>query len=460
MDSILRDNVRYGKNSLLRFSVKKDLKSLTRRIAYRGGDVNTTAGYSRRSAVLPSPLSIAAYYGYEDMVKLLLELGAQPSGQGKDIPLAVAVSKRHKRVALILLQSPDSINGDSGMTEGKLLQIASAAKMVTLVSHLLERRSELHTRDVDTALYHVLLGDTSKENILKRAFHHEVYQIVLMLLQNGASPDVRPRGKVMPKLTTARLLSSRHPDPRVRALLLDTVNPSRPGEFRKSDSRVGRSWVVPSEVENAEPENSGPTDSYANQVLFAKLGDFLEKPRDEKPLAIEGQDVTNDWSAHNEEMHDIRYTSTILDIETFLENTRQLKTSEGSVTVETFPGDAFPQLGTPIETAQQAVRGIWTSANPSIHLPYSPPLRAPNARSTSVASQKRPSPTEQFPQLAIPNQKSYESRRCVWADFLEGPSTREIGAVGCILSSKKEQKANESTTKSTKKKAKWVPLSI
>lgn len=175
---------------------------------YRGGDVSTTAGYSRRSAVLPRPLSIAAYYGYEDMVKLLLELGAQPSGQAKDIPLAFAVSKRHERVALILLQSPDSINGDSGMTEGKLLQMASAAKMVTLVSHLLARRSELHTREVDTALCHVILGDTSKENILKRAFHHEVYQIVLMLLQNGASPDVRPRGKVMAKLTTARLLSS------------------------------------------------------------------------------------------------------------------------------------------------------------------------------------------------------------------------------------------------------------
>jgi hypothetical protein len=70
--------------------------------------------------------------------------------------------------------------------------------MVTLVSHWLARRPELHTREVDTGMYHVLLGDISKENILKRAFHHEVYQIILMLLQNGASPDVRPRGKVVP----------------------------------------------------------------------------------------------------------------------------------------------------------------------------------------------------------------------------------------------------------------------
>ena len=394
------------------------------------------------------------------MVKLLLELGAHPSGQGNDILIAFAISNRHGRVALIVLHSLESISGHPYITGGKLLRMASVAKMVTLVSYLLVRRSELHTRDADTDLYHALLGDISKEYIIKQALHHDAFQIILMLLQNGASPDVQPGGKIVPTLSTARLLSQRHPDPRVRALFLDTVNSSRPGEFRKSDSRVGRSWVVPSEVENAEPENLGPTDSYANQVLFAKLGDFLEKPRDEKPLAIEGQDVTNDWSARNEEMHDIHYTSTIFDIETFLENTRQLKASDGSVTVEIFPGDAFPQLGTPMETAQQAVRGIWASANPSVHLPYSPPLRTPNARSTSVASQKRPSPTEQFPQLAIPNQKSNESRRCVWAEFLEDPSTREIGVVGCILSSKKEQEANESTTKSTRKKAKWVPLSI
>jgi hypothetical protein len=175
MDSILRDDVQYGKNSLLRFSVKKDLRSLTRRIVYRGGDVNTTAGQLSSSAVLPRLLLVAAYYGYEGMVKLLLVLGVYLSGQGNDMPLVFAISKRHERVALIFLQSLDSINGDSKMTGGKLLRMACAAKMVTLVSHWLARRPELYTREVDTGLYHVLLGDISKENILKKAFHHEVY---------------------------------------------------------------------------------------------------------------------------------------------------------------------------------------------------------------------------------------------------------------------------------------------
>lgn len=410
--------------------------------------------------MLPRPLSIAAYYGYGGMVKLLLELGAHPSGQGKDIPLALAISKRHEKVALILLRSSASINGDSEMTGGRLLQMASAAKMVTLVSHLLERRSELHTREVDTALYHVLLGDISKENILKRAFHHEVYQIVLMLLQNGASPDVRPRGKVVPTLTTARLLSSRHPDPRVRSLLLDTTNTSRLGEINKSDSRIGRSWVVSSQVEDVAPENPGPPDLYVNQVLFARLGEFLEKSKDEKSLANEDLDVTDEQNAHGERMHDKHYASTIFDLDTFLEKIRQPKASDGSGTAGPFLGGAFPQLGISRGTVKREVRGTWASPNPCVHLPYSPPLHAPNARSTSVASQKSPLPTEQFPQLAIPNQKSNESGRCMWAGFLKGPSTRELGAVGCTLSSKKEWEAHESTTKSTKKKAKWVPLSI
>lgn len=50
IDCILRDDVRYRKSSLFRFSVKKDLKSLTGRLAYRGGDLNTTAGQSRNSS--------------------------------------------------------------------------------------------------------------------------------------------------------------------------------------------------------------------------------------------------------------------------------------------------------------------------------------------------------------------------------------------------------------------------
>lgn len=461
MDTILGDNIRHERSSLLHFSVKKDLKRLTRTIVYRGGDLNTTVGHSRRSAVLPRPLSIAAYHGYESMVKLLLELGAPSSGHGKDMPLAFAISKRHERIALILLQSTNSIRENSYITGGKLLQMACAAKMVTLVSCLLERRSELHSREVDTALYHVLLGDISKEDIIKRAFHHEVFQIVLMLLRNGASPDVRPSGKVVPKLLTARLLSSRHPDPRVRALLLDTVDVLSPKRFNKLDSQVGRSWVRLSEVEDSVPEPSYPPDSYVDQLLFARLGDFLGKPKGEEALAIEDQDVAIDQHAHGEGIRDEEDASIAFDLETILGKIRLQRVSDGSSTADPCPGDAFPQLGSSKNTAQHQFQEIWGNFDPSVHSSYSPPISAPIARSlASSTSRKSPSPTEPFPQLTRPSQDPNNIERSMWVDFLKGQSYREIKAVECTPLGKDEGDANESSIKSKKKKAKWVPLTI
>lgn len=455
MDNILRDNIRYRKSSLLRFSVKNDLRSLTRRLAYRGGDLNTTAGHSRRSAVLPRPLSVAAYYGYEGMVKLLLELGAQPSGQGNDIPLAFAISNRHERVALIILQSLDSISGTPYITGGKLLRMASVAKMVTLVSHLLVRRSELHMRDVDIALYHVLLGDISKEHILKRALHHDAFQIVLMLLQNGASPDVQPRGKIVPTLSTARLLSQRHPDPRVRALLLDIGDVSLQRKIHNSDSRVGRSWVISPDV---AAERAVLPDPYACQALLARLGDFLKEPKGNSSLAIQDRAVTDDHDLCDEEVHDTR--STTFDLETFLQDIRQPKVSDRSLTTELFTSDAFPRLGILDETAQRAVRWSWANPNPSVHSSYTPPIRAPNASSTMVSFRKSPLPTDQFPQLAVPSHRSQDVDGCIWADMLKGQSAREKTPTRDVFARKNEREANESSTKSKKKTAKWVPLPI
>lgn len=380
MDFILRDNVRCRKSSLLRFSVKNDLRGLMRRLAYRGGDLNPTTDHSRGSAVLPSPFSVAAYYGYEGMVRLLLELGARPSGQGSDIPLAFAIAKRHERVALIILQSSDSISEDPYITSRKLLRMASAAKMVTLVSHVLVRRSELHMTDVDTALYHVLLGDISKGNTLKRVLHHEAHQIVRMLLQNGANPDNQPRGKIILTLSTARLLSQRHPDPRVRALLPDTGDASLQRKTNGSGSRVGRSWVVSPDV---AAERAVLPDLYACQALPARLGDFLEELKDDSSLEIQDRTLTNDHHFSDEEVHDTR--STTFDLESFLQDIRQPKVSDRSLTAESLSSDAFPRLGISEETAQRAVRGVWPEPNPSVHSSYTAPDHAPKAGTTMLS---------------------------------------------------------------------------
>ena len=389
------------------------------------------------------------------MVKLLLELGAHPSGQGNDILIAFAISNRHGRVALIVLHSLESISGHPYITGGKLLRMASVAKMVTLVSYLLVRRSELHTRDADTDLYHALLGDISKEYIIKQALHHDAFQIILMLLQNGASPDVQPGGKIVPTLSTARLLSQRHPDPRVRALLLDIGGVSLQRTINNSDSRVGRSWVVSSDV---AAERAELPDPYACQALFARLGDFLKEPKGNSSLAIQDRTVKDDHDFCDEEVHHTR--STTFDLETFLQDIRQPKASGGSDTAEAFPSDAFSRRRIQEERAQRAVRGILANPNSSMHSSHTPPIRARNGSSTFESSRKCPLLMDQFPQLEVPSQRSKDIERCIWADKLKYQSAREMRPTRDIFAGKDEREANKLSTKSKRKKAKWAPLPI
>ena len=62
--------------------MRRDLKDLTRRIVYRGGEV-----LSGNSALQPTPLIIAAYYGYEEIMKLLLALKPVSIAKERTLPL-------------------------------------------------------------------------------------------------------------------------------------------------------------------------------------------------------------------------------------------------------------------------------------------------------------------------------------------------------------------------------------
>ena len=78
------------------------------------------------------------------------------------------------------------------------------------------------------------------------------------------------------------------------------------------------------------------------------------------------------------------YTSTTLNLGTFLKDRRIQETNDESETADPSPRDAFPQLGTPQETVQQAARELWADTDPSIRLSYPPGIRAPNANSPNA----------------------------------------------------------------------------
>ncbi|KAJ5052619.1 hypothetical protein J3E72DRAFT_408989, partial [Bipolaris maydis] len=209
-DYISRHNVRYNKSSLLNYAAKRNLKAMTQRILQVGGDIETrlTIPWTANDMHL-TPLATAAFHGYLEIVKMLLEAGASQFINRLRVPLPLYASVE-----------------PLGKNAGTVLQIASEAKLPRLVKHYLnDRDAQLqrkldgkHVHNLSNALVRVLLVDVSDEDLLKRKLDDDAYQIVFMLLQQGASPDIRIQTQSSPVIT-ARVIASRHPDPRIRNLL-------------------------------------------------------------------------------------------------------------------------------------------------------------------------------------------------------------------------------------------------
>jgi len=276
MDRIILDNVQHGGSALLNHAAKKGLDRLARRVLHLGGDVNTRMkqgfDYSEWTVWTnglpppfnmpdgyqsPSPLGIAAYYGQGSMVRLFLEAGGSQFFEGMRLPLALAIAKRHEEIALMLSQHLDSddVSPNCFRRWSTLLQMACEAKLVALVRHFLELpkrnpwdKSAHVLNDRSIALCRVLqVGTSMDDEFIKREIHDDVYEIASLLLKHGANPDFlckatptnpnnilqrwrhlggpRRESKLRMK---ARDVAVRHPDPRVRLLVSQTVVREKP----------------------------------------------------------------------------------------------------------------------------------------------------------------------------------------------------------------------------------------
>jgi hypothetical protein len=192
---------------------------------------------------------MAAFYGRGDMVKLLLAAGASQfvekeatrdlwsngascgDGGWMRTPLMLAIERRHEDVALLLSEDVDPfevIKRPTGWTPRTALQLACIIKLPNLVRYYIERSSECDKakaeieHDLGIALYLMICEDSTKRWPVEQELHEDVYQITLILLQHGANLDAHrgDRGAVDWDNDTLRDLASRHPDPRVQALLM------------------------------------------------------------------------------------------------------------------------------------------------------------------------------------------------------------------------------------------------
>ncbi len=154
MDWAEEDEKADKRNRALMEAVDKGRLEDVRKILAEGGNVNALADYpsGEHSEGLVTPLMLASRAGHEEIVRLLLEKGADPNIFGSIVPadgvtaLMWAAEEGHLAVARLL--ADNGANIDACDSEGATpLNIAAAWGRVTLVKLLLERGAPIDSKD-------------------------------------------------------------------------------------------------------------------------------------------------------------------------------------------------------------------------------------------------------------------------------------------------------------------------
>lgn len=461
-DYISRHNVRYNKSSLLNYAAKRNLKAMTQRILQVGGDIETrlTIPWTANDKHL-TPLATAARHGHLEIVKMLLEAGASQFINGLRVPLPVAIFARHESVALLLSQQLCASVEPLGKNAGTVLQIASEAKLPRLVKHYLNDRDAQLQRKLDgkrvhnlsNALVRVLLVDVSDEDLLKRKLDDDAYQIVFMLLHQGASPDIRIQTQSSPVIT-ARIIASRHPDPRIRNLLSAKTPATALVNIRPV---VGRLWMASS---GTETPTSFMSQSHVLLSASSSSADLLRALKGLKSMGMASMDVGE--FVRRRTKGEIPLNASDI-VEMVRRENCKPKKSLDFHPLELSTECSFPQLACPRTDAQGAAREFWAMI-PVIDSSNTDPSPMPHTGNGCPVPQtarrsEKSSCVESFPQLTQVGPRSNDVAKDNWASFLECELSRHTKEPHAAS----PDQGVDQTTKQlrmSRKQRKWIPLAF
>ncbi|RBR01921.1 hypothetical protein FVER53263_20921 [Fusarium verticillioides] len=158
------------------------LENIVQKLLLTCSQADLTDDYNR------TPLSYAAEQGYETVIELLIDNGADKDSQGTDeyehegrTPLSFAAEKGHEAAARTLINQKASLHlacgtrFERGLTP---LSYATRCGHMAVVTLLLESGAELEY-------------DNSGRTALSRAAERGHKDIAILLLQKGANPDLR-----------------------------------------------------------------------------------------------------------------------------------------------------------------------------------------------------------------------------------------------------------------------------
>lgn len=435
MRYIVRHNVVHSGSSLLNYAAKRNLVGFARKIISLGGEVNTQRGsQTTTTGTRLTPLATAALNGSIRMIELLLEFGASHFVDGLRLPLALAIVKKHESVALMLSRDLDSSNTLlTRSTTQTPLQMACAAQLVSLVRYYLEHKP-CSSQNYDSALFGVIHKDASGTQSVRRKLYDEVFQIVLMLLEHGASPDIVVRTEIS-VIVTARDIALRHPDPRVRNIFPRLTQAGRTVE---SSQPIGRPWMACVNT-SLEFQKSAAEVDFSEENRYVTIWDILQGSIEEAPSETEEGET---------------FLSSAPNL-AYLMNSKPHRVREITEPAVPPPLLSYPQLSIVEASKQQADELFWAKL-PSI---ASSESSTPRSRETGNISQssrytKKAAVTESFPQLAPPRFGNDENRKEIWAGF------RTKKDLPSVNNDERTSSGEDGIERSVRKKSKkkWEPL--